>query len=89
MTELSVNGTGFARRAGVRRQYLKVAPKRMRAAIALLPHQHPKLAVTQTTGNIRDFAAQLEAARKRSGRGGVIEHQTTVPLAPEVLEPIR
>ncbi len=41
--------------------------RRMRAAIAALPHERPKFAVIASAGT-RDFAAQLEAARKRSGR---------------------
>jgi hypothetical protein len=40
--------------------------RRMRAAVAALPFEHPKFAVIQTMSNSRDFAAQLEAARKRS-----------------------
>jgi hypothetical protein len=48
--------------------------RRIRCAIAALPYEVPKLAVSSGGGG-RDFAAQLEAARKRSGKGLVIEHQ--------------
>ena len=40
-------------------------PVRMRAAMASLPHEHPKLAVT-TVVNVGDFADQLEKAVARS-----------------------
>ena len=40
-------------------------PVRMRAAMASLPHEHPKLAVT-TLVNVGDFADQLEAGLLRS-----------------------
>jgi hypothetical protein len=69
--------------------------RRIRCAIAALPYEVPKLAVSSGGGG-RDFAAQLEAARKRSGKGLVIEHQPqpkaqgtegATELAPEVLEP--
>jgi hypothetical protein len=46
---------------------------RMRAAIAALPCETPKLAVTATTGDMKGFAAQLEAARRRSGKLVVID----------------
>jgi hypothetical protein len=49
--------------------------RRMRAAIAALPFEVPKLTASSGSGGIRDFASQLEAARKRSGRPVVIEHQ--------------
>lgn len=62
--------------------------RRMRAAVAALPFEHPKLAVTATT-NLDGLGAQLEAARARSAK--VIELRATEPaqLAPEVLEPVR
>lgn len=41
--------------------------RRMRAAIAALPHEHPKLAVTSMTIN-EGFGAKLDAARDRSAR---------------------
>jgi hypothetical protein len=56
--------------------------RRMRAAIAALPHEHPKFAVISQPGSGRDFAAQLEAARKRSGRPVVIEHQPQAAACP-------
>jgi hypothetical protein len=45
--------------------------RRMRAAIAALPHEHPKLAVTAQLDG-KSFAAELEAARNRSGQATVI-----------------
>jgi hypothetical protein len=61
----------------VRAAYLgddRITNKQLRAAIAALPHEHPKFAVISQPGSGRDFAAQLEAARKRSGRPPMIEH---------------
>ena len=53
--------------------------RRMRAAIAALPHERPKLAVTASVNGNEAFAAKLEEAIKRSGRVKVIEHQPAEP----------
>ena len=61
--------------------------KRLRAAIAALPFEHPKLSVTAVLDS-EGFGAKLEAARQRSAK--VVDHRAGAgELAPEVLEPIR
>ena len=51
--------------------------RRMRAAVAALPFEHPKLAVTATFGPNSGFAARLETAIKRSRELVVIEAEPT------------
>jgi hypothetical protein len=53
--------------------------RRMRAAIAALPFEHPKLAVTATLGPNSGFAAKLEAAIKRSRGDLIVIDAETVP----------
>ncbi|MCA1513643.1 hypothetical protein [Bradyrhizobium sp. NBAIM01] len=50
--------------------------RRMRAAVAALPFEHPKLAVTAVV-NGEGFGAKLEAARERAAR--VIEFRNQLP----------
>ena len=54
--------------------------RRMRAAIAALPFEHPKLAVTATI-NAEGFGAKLEAARERAAK--VIEFRAEPTLSTE------
>jgi hypothetical protein len=56
---------------------------RMKAAIAALPFEHPKLAVTT---NHVSIALLMETEMARQGRPAVIDAR---PLAPEILEPRR
>ncbi|TFV74106.1 hypothetical protein E4K64_19125 [Bradyrhizobium frederickii] len=42
--------------------------RRMRAAVAALPFEHPKLAVTAMVGDAEGFAKKLEAARERAAK---------------------
>ena len=44
-------------------------PRRLRAAIAALPFEHPKLSVTASVDGNLGFAAKLEAAIVRSREG--------------------
>ena len=56
--------------------------QRMRAAIAALPFERPKLAVI---ANVTSFAAQMEATMERLGKPPVIDAKPR-SLASEMLE---
>ena len=45
---------------------------RMRAAVAALPFEHPKLSVNANT-DVSNFAAQMEELARKSGRSNVID----------------
>jgi hypothetical protein len=66
---------------GVYRGKIVAESQRMRAAIAALPFERPKLAVT---ANVHSFAAQMEEIGRRSGKSNVIDAQarynTSEPL---------
>ena len=50
--------------------------RRMRAALAALPFEHPKLSATYAVTGERDFAEQMRAIARRSGRSMVIDAST-------------
>jgi hypothetical protein len=54
--------------------------RRMKAAIAALPYEHPKLAVTAVVDGTEDLGARLSRAIQRSAK--VIELRAMAPVAP-------
>jgi hypothetical protein len=53
---------------------------RMKAAIAALPYEHPKLAVTAVVDGTEDLGVRLSRAIQRSAK--VIELRAMAPMAP-------
>jgi len=47
----------------------------LRAAAIAIAYESPKLAVTAYVADAEDFAARLERALRRSGKGKLIEHR--------------
>jgi hypothetical protein len=62
--------------------------RRIRCAIAAIPYEVGKLTASTPSGNGRDFAAQLEKARKRSREALTIEHQPQVQASVEPTSPM-
>ena len=59
-------------------------PTRMRAAMAALPFENPKLAVVATVDGNNDFAAQLDRAVERSRRVLMIEAKPIANVSSDV-----
>jgi len=77
--ELEPNATSLTLLQKVYRSAAIPLPTRMRAAMAALPFESPKLAVVATL-NAGDFADQLDKAIERSSRVmKTIEHQPAQP----------
>jgi hypothetical protein len=63
--------------------------RRMKAAIAALPYEHPRLAVTVALDGAESWAAQLQRCIARSARADefrTIEHVPPKPVAPSAQE---
>ena len=58
--------------------------RRMRAAIAALPFEHPKLSVIATLGPNHGFAAKLENAIRSAQDRGLIIDGTSERITPKV-----
>ncbi len=56
-----------------------IDPWRFRAAMAALPFESPKLAVTALLANGEDFAAMLDRAIERRGKGREIKQIEAEP----------
>jgi hypothetical protein len=54
---------------------IELTPAQRRSAMACLPFESPKLAVTAYVADTDDFAARLERALARSHKAGLIEHR--------------
>jgi hypothetical protein len=80
--ELEPNATSLTLLQKVYRSSSVALQTRMRAAIAALQFEHPKLAVTATV-EAGDFADQLDRAVERSRRVLMIEEATTVKAIEE------
>jgi hypothetical protein len=57
--------------------------RRMRAAIAALPFEHPKLAVTVGVNGSQHFAARLEAAIARVSKATIIDARPITSIEDE------
>jgi hypothetical protein len=78
--ELPPGATSLDLLQAIYRDHRQPMIRRMRAAIAALPFEHPKLAVTAVIGESGDFAALLELAKARSTK--VIEARAEPPKPP-------
>jgi hypothetical protein len=70
--ELPEDATSLHFMQAIYRNPAQPMTRRMRAAVAALPFEHPKLAVTASLNN-EGFAAQMEEMVRRSGRSNVID----------------
>lgn len=91
--EPTQEGETFAPATGSSLEFLKAVysdpaqplHRRMRAAVAALPFEHPKLAVTASIGPDTGFAARLEQAIVRSRvftPSCEVTHSTATPASP-------
>jgi hypothetical protein len=72
---------------GIYRDPLQTDAVRMRAAIAALPFEHPKLAVTANFGMDKEsFAAQMKEIAERSGRSNVIDGADALARRAQMIE---
>jgi hypothetical protein len=61
--------------------------RRMKAAMAAIAYEHPKLSATYAVNGDRDFAEQMREIARRSGRSMVIDghtHRTSTASATSV-----
>jgi hypothetical protein len=80
--ELPENGTSLTLLQAIYRSATLPLPTRMRAAMACLPHEHPRLGMSVNVPWSDELAVRLEQAMERSNQvlrnepTKIIEHQT-------------
>ncbi len=81
--ELGPDETSLSFLQRVYRSVTQPMSRRMQAAMAALPHEHPKLgAVATVTMNGTDYASLLERALERSGKAAEVRQIELAPSAP-------